>query len=270
VAAERAESISVCLPARNEAPTIGPILEAILPLKDEGVIDQVIVLDDSTDATAAIARRLGAEVHCQSHLRPEFGPVCGKGDAMWRGLSVARGDVIVFLDADSEQVGPHYVLGLVGPIVCEGASFTKAYYRRPFRMGNVEMSEGGGRVTELMARPLLDRFYPELSSVHQPLAGEIAARRGVLEQISFTTGYGVDIGLLIDALNKVGPEGLAQVDIEVRQNQHQPLSALRPMAAAVLASVLQRAARDGRLEGGTWLPEPAEERPAAAALPLVA
>lgn len=260
----------MCLPARNEAPTIGPILEAILPLKDQGVIDQVMVLDDSTDATAAIARQLGAEVHRQSHLRPEFGPVRGKGDAMWRALSVATSDVICFLDADSEQFGPHYVLGLVGPIVCEGAAFTKAYYRRPFRMAGVEMSEGGGRVTELMARPLLERFYPELAPVKQPLAGEIAARRDLLERLCFTTGYGVDIGLLIDACRKVGTRGLAQVDIEVRQNQHQPLSALSPMASAVLASVLQRAARDGRLEGGAWLPEPTEERPAAVALPLVA
>lgn len=269
VAAERELSISVCLPARNEAATIGPILDVLLPLKRDGVVDQVIVLDDSTDGTAAIARRAGAEVHRQSRLQAEFGPVQGKGDAMWRALSVAEGDVICFLDADSEEFGEHFALGLVGPIACGSASFTKAYYRRPFRLGDVQLPEGGGRVTELMARPLLDRFYPELSEIRQPLAGEIAARRDLLERLPFTTGYGVDIGLLIDAWRRLGAEGLAQVDLDVRQNQHQPLDDLRPMASAVLESVLRRAARDGRLQGGDWRPA-AAERPAAAALPLVA
>jgi glucosyl-3-phosphoglycerate synthase len=249
LAAERERTISVCLPARDEARTIGPILERLLPLRERGVVDQVVVVDDSTDGTGDIARRLGAEVHDQSALRPEQGPVAGKGDAMWRALSVLHGDVVVYLDADSEDLGEHYACGLAGPIACgEEIRFTKGFYRRPFRLGDVAMPEGGGRVTELAARPLLNRFFPDLAAFFQPLAGEIAARRDLLESLPFTTGYGVDIGLLIDAWRAVGLDALAQVDLDSRQNRHQPLHDLGPMAYAVLDAVAERLQRDGRLE----------------------
>ena len=247
--ATRERSISICLPARNEAATIGAILEELLPLREQGVVDQVVVADDSTDGTGEIAERLGAEVHRQSELLPQCGPVRGKGDAMWRALAVLTGDVICYLDADSEEFGQHFALGLVGP-VASGASvhFVKAFYRRPWREGGVVRPEGGGRVTELLARPLLERFFPELAAFHQPLAGEIAARRDLLMRLPFATGYAVDIALLIDAWREVGGDGLAQVDLVVRQNQHQALDDLRPMARDVLAGVTSRLERDGRLE----------------------
>ena len=250
LAAQREVTVSLCLPARNEAATIGPILESLMPLKQAGVVDQVVVVDDSTDGTAAIARRLGAEVHDQGQLLPELGPVLGKGDAMWRSLSVLSGELICFLDADSRRFGPHFACGLLGPLLCEpGISFVKGLYRRPLRVGPTVLDDGGGRVTELTARPLINLFYPDLAGVAQPLAGEVAARRGLLEQLPFVTGYGVDIALLLDAYAQVGLDGLAQVDLELRQNAHQPLRDLAPMAHAVLRAISVRLEREGRLEG---------------------
>jgi glucosyl-3-phosphoglycerate synthase len=181
---------------------------------------------------------------------PELGPVLGKGDAMWRALPVLSGEIVCFLDADSERFGAHFACGLVGPLLLEPQlSFVKGYYRRPFRVGATTFPDGGGRVTELTARPLIEMFYPALSGVEQPLAGEIAARRELLERLPFATGYGVDIALLLDAYAAVGLEGLAQVDLDVRQNAHQPLRDLGPMASAVLSAVMARLERDGRLRG---------------------
>jgi glucosyl-3-phosphoglycerate synthase len=250
LAAEREASVSICLPARDEARTIGPILERLVPLRELGAIDQIVVVDRSSDDTAEIARALGVEVHDQEALSPELGPVLGKGDAMWRSLRVLTGDVVCFLDADSECFGAHFACGLLGPLLCgSGISFVKGFYRRPFRVGEVTLPEGGGRVTELTARPLLNLFYPELATVQQPLAGEIAARRELLEQLPFVTGYGVDIALLLDAYRAVGLGALAQVDLDVRQNAHQPLLDLGPMAYAVLRAVASRLEREGRLTG---------------------
>ena len=250
LAARRDVSVSICLPARDEAATIGEIVRQLLPLREQGIVDQIVVVDRSHDGTGQIARSLGAEVHDQESLLPEFGPVLGKGDAMWRSLGVLTGDVVCFLDADSEQFGPHFAAGLLGPLLCEtGVSFVKGFYRRPFRVGELTLAEGGGRVTELTARPLLNLFYPDLAAVQQPLAGEIAARRELLMQLPFVTGYGVDIALLLDAYAMVGLEGLAQVDLEVRQNAHQPLRDLGPMAYAVLQAVASRLEEEGRLHG---------------------
>lgn len=270
VAATRERSISVCLPARDEAATIGPILERLLPLRERGAIDQVVVVDDSTDRTARIAERLGAEVHRQAELLPQFGPVRGKGDAMWRALSVLTGEVVCFLDADSEQVGEHFVLDLVGPLASgDEVHFVKAFYRRPWRTaGNVE-PHGGGRVTELLARPMLARFFPELAAFHQPLAGEIAARRDLLVRLPFATGYAVDVALLIDAWRVVGLRGMAQSDLHVRQNRHQPLARLGPMADEVLAAIAARMEADGRL-ATAGAGEPLVERPPLGSLAPVA
>ena len=241
-------TVSVCLPARDEAATIGPILEVLLPLRERGLVDQVVVVDDSTDGTADIARALGAEVHDQSALLPELGRVQGKGDAMWRALSVLRGELVCFLDADSQDLGEHFVTGLVGPLLAdEGLRFVKAFYRRPWQQGGLTEPAGGGRVTELTARPLLNRFYPELGAALQPLAGEIAARRDLLMRLPFCCGYAVDTGLLIDTWRAVGIDALAQVDLEARQNHHQPLADLAPMAASVLAVVMRRLAAEGRI-----------------------
>ena len=250
LAAERTSSVSVCLPARNEARTIGTILGRLVPLRDLGIVDQIVVVDHSTDGTAAIARGHGATVYDQEQLMPELGPVLGKGDAMWRALPKLRGEVICFLDADSEDFGAHFACGLLGPILCdERISFVKGFYRRPFRIGEVTLPEGGGRVTELTARPLLNLFYPDLAAIEQPLAGEIAVRRELIERLPFVTGYGVDIALLLDAHARVGLPGLAQVDLDVRQNAHQPLRELGPMAYAVLHAVAIRLEREGRLNG---------------------
>jgi glucosyl-3-phosphoglycerate synthase len=250
LAAERRHTVSVCLPARDEERTIGAIVSSLTPLREAGAIDQIVVVDASTDDTGRIARELGAEVHNQNDLLPELGPVLGKGDAMWRSLAVLTGDVIVFLDADSEHFGGHFACGLMGPLLCDSRiSFVKGLYRRPFRVGETTLPDGGGRVTELTARPLLNLFYPDLAGVAQPLAGEVAARRELLESLPFVTGYGVDIALLVDAYGAVGLEGLAQVDLDVRQNAHQSLRDLGPMAFAVLRALASRLERDGRLTG---------------------
>jgi glucosyl-3-phosphoglycerate synthase len=272
LAAERRHTVSVCLPARNEERTIGAIVSSLTPLREAGAIDQIVVVDASTDATGRIARELGAEVHCQTDLMPELGPVLGKGDAMWRSLAVLTGDVICFLDADSEHFGAHFACGLLGPLLCDSRiSFVKGLYRRPFRVGETTLPNGGGRVTELTARPLLNLFYPELAAVAQPLAGEVAARRELLEQLPFVTGYGVDIALLVDAYEAVGLDGLAQVDLDVRQNAHQSLRDLGPMAFAVLRALATRLERDGRLTGplpASFLAAGDDDLPALSAEPV--
>jgi glucosyl-3-phosphoglycerate synthase len=272
LAAARESSVSVCLPARNEARTIGPILEELMPLKALGVVDQIVVVDRSSDRTAEIAHALGAEVHAQDELMPGLGPVLGKGDAMWRALPVLTGEVICFLDADSEHFGAHFACGVLGPVLCHPhVSFVKAFYRRPFRLGETTVPDGGGRVTELTARPLLNLFYPDLAGIQQPLAGEIAARRDLLERLPFATGYGVDIGLLIDAYSLAGLDAIAQVDLEVRQNAHQSLRDLGPMAYAVLQAVAVRLEREGRLRGplpGTFVGSGAEAQHAAVSEPV--
>ena len=251
---ERAQA-SVCVPAREEAATIGRIVE-ILAAR----VDQVVVVDGgSTDGTARIAADAGAEVHDQGDLLPEFGPIRGKGDAMWRSLTVLRHDVVCFVDGDSEDFGEHFVHGLLGPLLeLPEIQYVKGFYRRPFKTTGGTQPDGGGRVTELTAKPLLSLFYPELAGCHQPLAGEIAARRSLLERLPWTTGYGVEIGQLIDVYREVGIGAMAQVDLEARQNQHQPLSALGPMATAVASAVATRLVREGRLEAE--LP-PVIERP---------
>jgi glucosyl-3-phosphoglycerate synthase len=266
LASRRATTVSVCLPSRNEAETIGDIIRVLISLRDRGVVDQIVVVDGSNDDTAEVARSLGVEVYDESLLLPEMGPARGKGDAMWRSLSVLTGDVVCFLDADSAGFGEHYVCGMLGPLLLEpGRDFVKGFYRRPFKVGDVTLPEGGGRVTELMARPLLNLFYPDLACVRQPLAGEVAARRALLERLPFTTGYGVDIGLLIDACDELGLDGLAQVDLDVRQNAHQSLSQLSEMAYAVLQSIAARLQREGRLLG----PLPSDYVSATSRVPVV-
>ena len=268
LAAERTRSVSACVPARNEERTIGPIVADLVSLREAGAIDEVMVIDaGSYDSTPQIAADAGASVHEESELLPEQGEVLGKGDAMWRALSVLDSDVIVFLDADSEGFGPHFATGLIGPLVCgdTGVEFVKAFYRRPLKVGEVSLPEGGGRVTELMARPLLNLFYPELAGFRQPLAGELAATRDLLLRLPFATGYAVEIAMLIDAWREVGLDGLAQVDIEMRQNRHQPLAELTPMAYTILRAVCTRLEREGRLneleESDLLLPrETLEER----------
>jgi glucosyl-3-phosphoglycerate synthase len=249
--AERQLSVSVCLPARECAETIGEIVRSLLALRRAGAIDEIVVVDAaSADGTAAVAERAGAVVWQEAELMPSYGPVLGKGDAMWRALRVLGGELVCFLDADTEGFCGHFVTGLLGPLVCEpGVSFVKAFYRRPLPQDGFAESDGGGRVNHLTARPALELFYPQLAQVRQPLAGEVAARRSLLERLPFATGYGVEIAMLIDAWREVGIEGIAQVDLEEHRNRHQPLPALTPMAVTVLATIAERLRRDGRLTG---------------------
>jgi glucosyl-3-phosphoglycerate synthase len=270
IAAERGgQSVSVCLPARECAATVGEIVHALLGLREAGVIDEVVVIDaDSRDGTAAIAAAAGATVYQEEALLSDFGPVRGKGDAMWRALSVLRGELVCFLDADTQgfSASAHFATGLLGPLVCEsGVAFVKAFYRRPFQHEGMSVPEGGGRVNHLLARPALALFYPELAGVRQPLAGEVGARRELLESIPFTTGYGVEMAMLLEAWHLLGGEGVAQVDLEEHRNSHQPLSALAPMAQTVLATIAVRMQREGRLSG-VELQEAVLERPPLAAM----
>jgi glucosyl-3-phosphoglycerate synthase len=297
IAAERAQrglSVSVCLPARECAGTVGDIVGALGAVREAGVLDQIVVVDAaSPDGTAELAARAGAEVWQEAELLPSFGAVLGKGDAMWRALSRLDSDVICFIDADSERFSAHFATGLIGALVCEpDVSFAKAFYRRPLGDGPTqpaaavpgadppagsragqggaqilpaEAPEGGGRVNHLMARPALALFYPQLAGIRQPLAGEVAARRELLERLAFATGYGVEIAMLIDAWRAVGVEQIAQVDLEEHHNRHQPLSALSPMALTVLATIARRLEQDGRLapDGATAAFAPPERPPLA-------
>ncbi len=240
------EAVTVALPTREVADTIGPILEQLHTLG--GLVDQILVIDAaSDDGTAEIATRLGAEVHQESQLVPAFGQALGKGDAMWRALSVARGELIVYLDSDTRDFSAHFVTGLLGPLICRDAQFVKGFFRRPFTDESGERPFDGGRVTELTARPLLSAFYPELAGFVQPLAGEVAARRSTFDDLPFATGYAIETSMLLHARDLVGIQAMAQVDLDVRRNYHQPLPQLSPMAYAVLRVILERLRRGGRL-----------------------
>jgi len=234
---------TLIFPARNVAGTIGDILTVVADLRARtGLPDQVVVVDaDSPDGTAEIARAHGAEVYSENELMPSYGPAQGKGDAMWRSLSVARGDIVMFADADTTDFRDHFIYGTLGPLLTDPTiQFVKAAYRRPFKQGEESVPDGGGRVTELMAKPLLNLFYPELAGFVQPLAGEFAGRRELLSAVPFFTGYGVEIGMMIDVFAEVGLEGMAQVDLGTRQNRHQPLASLTRMSSVVLRTVAMR------------------------------
>jgi glucosyl-3-phosphoglycerate synthase len=251
IAAERRASVSVCLPARECAATVGEVVSALAPLRADGVLDEILVVDAaSPDGTAEIAAAAGASVLQESELMPSYGPVLGKGDAMWRALGACQGELVCFLDADTEDFSAHFACGLIGALVCEpGIGFVKGFYRRPLDAPGEQPGEGGGRVNHLMARPALATFHPELATVRQPLAGEVAARRDLLEELPFATGYGVEIAMLIDAWRAVGPAAIGQVDLDEHRNPHKPLSALEPMARTVLATIAARLAAEGRLQG---------------------
>ena len=194
--AKGATSVSVCLPARNEASTVGSIVSTLrTELLDTGAVDEIVVVDDhSSDDTARVASEAGARVADAAQVLSDFGGGHGKGEVLWKSLHVTEGDIVLWCDSDISEFGPRFVSGLLGPLLCEpGVDFAKGYYRRPERE-----REGGGRVTELVARPLLSLYFPELVGLHQPLSGEYGGRREVLERLPFFQGYGVDMGLLID------------------------------------------------------------------------
>ena len=240
VAAKADTTISVCLPARDEAATVGELVERLVAelVERYPLVDEVVVVDDrSADGTAAAARAAGARVVVADEVLPELGPATGKGEAMWKSLAGSTGEVVVWCDADLRRFDPNFVTGLVGPLLNDPAvAFVKACYRRDLdgRPGE------GGRVTELVARPLVKLLFPHLTGFAQPLAGECAGRRSLLEQLPFAPGYGVDLALLIDVAATVGLEAMAQVDLGTRVHRNRPLHELAAQAEAVLAAALER------------------------------
>jgi hypothetical protein len=251
-------TVSLVLPARDVAGSLGPLLDALEPARAAGLLDEVLVVDAaSTDETVAVAMIHGAPVVQESDLLPEFGPALGKGDALWRGVSATRGEVVVFLDTDTSNFSARFLLDLVAPLFRDPeVHLVKGAFRRPFRSGGASTPDEGGRVTELLARPLINLHLPDLAGFAQPLAGEVAARRDLLEALPFPVGYGVEIAMLIDAYRRVGRDGLAQAQLGVRENRHQPLSELSAMAYQVLVAAqrrIQGAAAVERLAPGTLL-----------------
>jgi len=265
IAAARERSVTVCLPAKECADTVGTIVAALETLRRQGALDEILVVDAASgDGTAEIAARAGATVLQESELMTEYGPVFGKGDAMWRALDACAGELVCFIDADTEGFSAHFATGLLGPLVCEpGVQLVKGFYRRPLGACGERNGEGGGRVNHLTARPALALFYEPLAAVRQPLAGEVAATRELLEQLPFVTGYGVETGMLIDAWHAVGLRSMAQVDLDEHRNRHKPLAELEPMAGTVLATIAVRLAAEGRLRGAG---EALLERPPLASL----
>jgi glucosyl-3-phosphoglycerate synthase len=240
---DRHVSISLVLPALNEEKTVGQVIDAFKgPLMDERpLLDEIILMDsDSGDNTREIATARGIPVYVHQQVRPDLGTYSGKGEAMWKALFVAKGDILVFVDTDLSNPHPSFVTGLVGPLLLdERLSFIKGFYRRPVRVVNEFVEMGGGRVTELTARPLLNLWYPELGGLFQPLAGTIAARAGILRELHFMTGYGVEIGHVIEYVRKYGIEGLAQSELGEIIHRNQPLEALSKMSFQVLEAFFQ-------------------------------
>ena len=229
-------AISVCLPARNEVGTIGAIVETV---RASAMVDEVVVVDDgSTDDTARVAADAGARVVAEHTILPEVGPGAGKGNVLWKALAVSSGDIVCYVDADLRNFRAEYVERLCAPLLeHEHVMFVKAFYTRSFEGAPT----GGGRVTQLVARPLLSLLFPKLTDIVQPLGGEYAARRSALEVLPFVEGWGVELGLLIDVVARFGADAVAQVDLGTREHRNRPLDELAPQAREVMATALQRA-----------------------------
>jgi len=238
---EAGVTTSLCIPARDEAATIGRIVETARSRLMDAVplLDEILVIDDhSKDATSEVAASAGARVVHSAAVLPDAGPGTGKGDAIWKSLSASTGDLVAWVDGDITDFGPRFVTGLLGPLLTSPAvQFVKGFYRRP---GGGPVS-GGGRVTELVARPLIARLFPHLTGIVQPLAGEFAGRRPVLEGLPIVCGWGVDLALVVDVVARHGLPALAQVDLGTRRHRHRPLDELAPQAMAILTTALRRA-----------------------------
>lgn len=245
-------TISLGLPALNEEETIGDILEQVLRtmVHEVPLLDEVVLIDSrSTDNTRAIAEAMGVPVCIHQEILPQYGAFYGKGEALWKSLYVLKGDLIVWCDTDIKNFHPRFIYGVLGPLLREQRLvFCKGFYRRPIQFGEQVAATGGGRVTELTARPLLNLFYPELSGMVQPLSGEYAGRRSALEQVPFFTGYGIETGLLIDLLERHGLSALAQVDLQQRIHRNQELIPLSKMAFAITQVVVQRLEQRQRVQ----------------------
>ncbi|MFD0312433.1 glucosyl-3-phosphoglycerate synthase [Streptomyces sp. NPDC059517] len=246
IAAKRStgSTVSVVLPALNEEETVGEIVAVIrreLMTARVPLVDEIVVIDSgSTDRTSEVAAAAGARVVHRDEILPRIPAVPGKGEVLWRSLLVTRGDIVAFVDADLKEFSADFVSGIVGPLLTDpGVDLVKAMYDRP--LGSA--AGQGGRVTELMARPLLNMHWPQLAGFVQPLGGEYAARRSLLERLPFPVGYGVELGMLVDSLHLVGLDALAQVDVGVRKHRHQDGQALGRMSAAIYRTAQLRLAR---------------------------
>ncbi|MDT5117937.1 MAG: glucosyl-3-phosphoglycerate synthase [Mycobacterium sp.] len=241
--AKGGRTISVVLPALNEEQTIASVVGSISPLID-GLVDELIVLDSgSTDDTEIRAIAAGARVVSREQALPDVPPRPGKGEALWRSLAATSGDIVVFVDSDLINPHPMFVPWLLGPLLIgDGIHLVKSFYRRPLKVGDTggDSASGGGRVTELVARPLLAALRPELGCVLQPLGGEYAASRELLTSLPFAPGYGVEIGLLVDTFDRLGLDAIAQVNLGVRAHRNRPLAELGAMSRQVIATLLSR------------------------------
>ncbi|TRW79326.1 glucosyl-3-phosphoglycerate synthase [Mycolicibacterium sp. 018/SC-01/001] len=240
-AAKKGRTVSVVLPALNEEETVAGVVETITPLLG-GLVDELVVLDSgSTDDTEIRALAAGARVISREVALPEVPPQPGKGEVLWRSLAATTGDLIAFVDSDLLDPDPMFVPKLLGPLLtADGVHLVKGFYRRPLKVSGREDANGGGRVTELVARPLLAALRPELSCLYQPLGGEYAGTRELLTAVPFAPGYGVEIGLLVDAYDRLGLDGIAQVNLGVRTHRNRPLTELASMSRQVIATLLQR------------------------------
>lgn len=241
---KQGSTISLALPALNEEETVGKVIQTIKhALMDEyPLLDEIILIDsNSTDHTREIAKELGVPVYIHQHLLPDLKPRTGKGEALWKSLLVTKGDIIAWIDTDIVNIHPRFVYGIIGPLLMSrDIQLVKGFYRRPLKVGDTVQAGGGGRVTELTARPLLNLFYPELSGIIQPLSGEYAGRREALEKATFFSGYGVETGMLIDIFEQFGLQALAQVDLKQRIHHNQELEALGKMSFAIIQTVLRK------------------------------
>ena len=252
-------TISLCLPTLNEEATIG---KEIVILKSElmdryPLLDEIAVIDSgSTDKTCQIARDFGADVYLAADHLPECGERRGKGENLWKALHLLQGDVIVYVDSDINNIHPRFVYGLVGPLINDPEiQYVKAFYDRPLAFSGGYRPTGGGRVTEILIRPLFSLFYPDLTPIIQPLSGEYAGRRGILEQIPFPVGYGVETSMLIDIYDKLGLGAFAQTDLDKRVHRNQETSALGRMAFGILRTLFNRLTREQRVRLEGELPQ---------------
>jgi glucosyl-3-phosphoglycerate synthase len=245
LAAKADRLVSLVVPARNEAATVGDVVSRVREALVDTValLDEIVVIDsDSTDATYDVAADAGAKVHRASEIRPDLGWLPGKGEAMWKSLFVTKGEVVVFMDADLLDWDTHFVPGLLGPLLTRPeVQLVKGFYERPMVSEDKSVPFEGGRVTELVARPLIRLLFPELGGLHQPLAGEWAVRRSLFEMLHVPTGYAVELAALVDTIRVHGLDALAQVDLGTRAHRHQSLRDLGGMATQILAAALARA-----------------------------
>ena len=251
-------SISLCLPALNEEKTIG---QEIVILKAElfdryRLVDEIAVVDSgSTDATCEIASSFGADVYVAADHLTDQGDRRGKGENLWKALYLLKGDIIVYVDSDIRNIHPRFVYGLVGPLIQNPeVHYVKAFYDRPIAYSGLLRPTGGGRVTEILIRPLFSLFYPELAAILQPLSGEYAGRRSILEQIPFPVGYGVETAMLIDIYQKLGMNAFAQTDLDQRVHRNQETIALGRMAFGVLRTFMKRLKREDLVDFHEELP----------------